>query len=58
MDGQLCKIWDGLYVSPSTAASNRAKLGMSFAWVLRPSQLTILPKFEIAMHPSRQRLLM
>ena len=31
MKGQLCKIWNGLHVSPRTAPSKRAKLCTYFA---------------------------
>ena len=43
MKGQLCKVWDGLHVSPRTAPSKRAKLCNDFAWFLRPSQLHTVP---------------
>ena len=56
--GQLCRIWDGLHVSPRTAPSKRAKLCTYFAWFLRPSQLKTVPYFELPMPISRVRLLM
>ena len=58
MKGQLCKVWDGLHVSPRTAPSKRAKLCTYFAWFLRPSRLKTLPYFEIPMPISRLQLLM
>ena len=39
MKGLLCRVWDGLHVSPRTAPFKRAKLCTYFAWFLRPSQL-------------------
>ena len=56
--GQLCRVWDGLHVSPRTAPSRRAKLCTYFAWFLRPSQLKTVPYFELPMPISRVRLLM
>ena len=56
MKGQLCRVWDGLHVSPTTAPSKRAKLCTYFAWFLRPSQLKTVPYFELPM--PRLRLLM
>ena len=58
MKGQLCRVWDGLHVSPRTAPSKRAKLCTYFAWFLRPSQLKTVPYFELPMPISRVRLLM
>ena len=58
MKGQLCRVWDGLHVSPRTAPSRRAKLCTYFAWFLRPSQLKTVPYFELPMPISRVRLLM
>ena len=57
MEGQLCKVWDGLHVSPRTAPSKRAKLCTSFAWFLRPGQLKPVPYFELPMPISRLELL-
>ena len=56
--GQLCRVWDGLHVSPRTAPSKRAKLCTYIAWFLRPSQLKTVPYFELQMPISRVRLLM
>ena len=50
LQGQLCKVWDGLHVSPRTAPSQRAKLCPYFAWFLRPGQLKTVPYFEPPMH--------
>ena len=36
MKSQLCRVWDGLHVSPRTAPSKRAQLSTYFAWFLRP----------------------
>ena len=58
MKGLLCRVWDGLHVSPRTAPSKRAKLCTYFAWFLRPSQLKAVPYFELPMPISRVRLLM
>ena len=58
MKGLLCRVWDGLHVSPRTAPSKRAKLCTYFAWFLRPSQLKTVPYFELPMPISRVRLLM
>ena len=58
MKGQLCKVWDGLHVSPRTAPSKRAKLCTYLAWCLRPIQLKTMPYFEIPMPISRLQLLM
>ena len=58
MKGQLCRVWDGLHVSPRTAPSKRAKLCTYFAWFLRPSQLKSVPYFELPMPISRVQLLM
>ena len=58
MNGQLCKIWNGLHVSPRTAPSKRAKLSTYFAWFLRLSQLKTVPYFEIPMPISRLQMLM
>ena len=56
MKGQLCKVWDGLHVSPRTAPSKRAKLCKYSAWFLRPSQLRAVPSFKMPV--SRLQLLM
>ena len=53
MKGLLCRVWDGLHVSPRTAPSKRAKLCTYFAWFLRPSQLKTVPYFELPMPISR-----
>ena len=53
MKGLLCRVWDGLHVSPRTAPSKRAKLCTYFAWFLRPSQLKTVPLFELPMPISR-----
>ena len=58
MEGQLKKVWGGLYVSPRIAPSKGAKLCTCFAWFLRPGQLKTVPYFEIPMPISRLRLLM
>ena len=58
MKGRLCRVWDGLHVSPRTAPSKRAKLCTYFAWFLRPSQLKTVPYFELPMPISRVQLLM
>ena len=58
MKGQLCRVWDGLHVSPRTAPSRRAKLCTYFASFLRPSQLKTVPYFELLMPISRLQLLM
>ena len=58
MKGLLCRVWDGLHVSPRIAPSKRAKLCTYFAWFLRPSQLKTVPYFELPLHISRVRLLM
>ena len=58
MKGQLCRVWDGLRVSPRTASSQRAKLCTYFAWSLRPSQLKTVLYFEVPMPNSRLQLLM
>ena len=39
MEGQHCKVWDGLHVSPRLAPSKGAKLCTYFAWFLRPGRL-------------------
>ena len=58
MKGQLCRVWDGLHVSPTTDPSKRAKLCTYFAWFLRPSQLKTLPYFELPTPISRLQFLM
>ena len=58
MEGQHCKVWDGLHVSPRLAPSKGAKLCTYFAWFFRPSQLRFEPYLDIPMHISRLRLLM
>ena len=58
MKVQLCRVWDGLHVSPRTAPSKRAKLCTYFAWFLRPSQLKTVPYFELPLPISRVQLLM
>ena len=49
MEGQLCKGWDGLHVSPNTAPSKEAKLCTYLACFLCSTQLRTLPHFEIPM---------
>ena len=60
MKGQLCKVWDGLHVSPKTAPSKRAKLCAYRMRILhgflRPSQLHMVPYFELPMPVSRLQL--
>ena len=58
MKGQLCKIWNGLHVSPRTAPSQRAKLCTYFAWFLLASQFKTVPYFEIPIPISRLQMLM
>ena len=58
MEGQLCKVWGGLHMSPGTAPSKRAKLSTNFAWFLRRSPLKTVPYFELPVPISRLQLLM
>ena len=58
MEGQHCKVWDGLHVSPRAAPSKGAKLFTYFAWFCCPGQLRFEPCFEIPIPHSRLRLLL
>ena len=60
IEGQLCKVWDGLHIPPRTTPTKRAKLCRYAAsiWFLRPSHMKTLPHFELPMPISRLQLLM
>ena len=58
MEGQLCKVWDGLHVSLRTSPSKRAKLCTYFAWFLRPNQFKIVPYSELPVPIFRLQLLL
>lgn len=58
IEGQHCRAWGSLHVSPPRAPPKGAKLCTCFAWVFRPAQMRFQPKLDIAMPITRLRVLM